>query len=63
MYRTPFIVVANKIDRLLVGKVHEGASFRETFSNQAKSVQQDLDNKIYEIVGELHKEGFQSEKI
>ena len=51
MYRTPFIVVANKIDRLFGWEVHEGASFRETFSNQAKSVQQDLDNKIYEIVG------------
>lgn len=36
---------------------------QETFSNQAKSVQQDLDNKIYEIVGELHKEGFQSERF
>ena len=63
MYKTPFIVVANKIDRLFGGEVHEGASFRETFSNQAKSVQQDLDNKIYEIVGELHKEGFQSERF
>ena len=63
MYRTPFIVVANKIDRLFGWEVHEGASFRETFSNQAKSVQQDLDNKIYEIVGELHKEGFQSERF
>ena len=63
MYKTPFIVVANKIDRLFGWEVHEGASFRETFSNQAKRVQQDLDNKIYEIVGELHKEGFQSERF
>ena len=63
MYKTPFIVAANKIDRLFGWEVHEGASFRETFSNQAKSVQQDLDNKIYEIVGELHKEGFQSERF
>lgn len=63
MYKTPFIVVANKIDRLFGWEVHECASFRETFSNQAKSVQQDLDNKIYEIVGELHKEGFQSERF
>lgn len=63
MYKTPFIVVANKIDRLFGWEVHEGASFRETFSNQAKSVQQDLDNKIYEIVGELYKEGFQSERF
>lgn len=63
MYKTPFIVVANKIDRLFGWEVHEGTSFRETFSNQAKSVQQDLDNKIYEIVGELHKEGFQSERF
>ena len=62
MYKTPFIVVANKIDRLFGWEVHEGF-FWETFSNQAKSVRQDLDNKIYEIVGELHKEGFQSERF
>ncbi|MBQ2651997.1 MAG: translation initiation factor IF-2 [Methanobrevibacter sp.] len=63
MYKTPFIVVANKIDMIFGWETHEGASFKESFSQQAPSVQQELDTKVYEIVGELYKEGFQSERF
>ena len=63
MYKTPFIVVANKIDMIFGWETHEGASFKESFNQQAPSVQQELDYKVYEIVGELHKEGFQSERF
>ena len=55
LYKTPFIVVANKIDRIFGWEVHEGASFKETYEQQAQSVKQELDTKIYEIVGTLHK--------
>lgn len=63
LYKTPFIVVANKIDMIFGWDSHEGASFKETFEQQAQSVKQELDTKIYEIVGVLHKEGFQSERF
>ena len=63
MYKTPFIVVANKIDMIFGWESHEGASFKESFEQQAQSVKQELDTKIYEIVGTLHKEGFQSERF
>jgi translation initiation factor 5B len=63
MYKTPFIVVANKVDMIFVWESHEGASFKESFSQQAPSVQQEVDLKVYEIVGTLHKEGFQSERF
>ena len=63
MYKTPFIVVANKIDMLFGWETHEGKSFKESFNQQAASVQQNLDTKVYEIVGTLHKEGFQSERF
>lgn len=63
MYKTPFIIVANKVDRLFGWETHECASFKETFNQQAQSVKQELDVKIYEIVGTLHKEGFQSERF
>ena len=63
MYKTPFIVVANKIDMLFGWETHEGVSFKESFNQQAQSVQQELDAKIYEIVGTLYKEGFQSERF
>lgn len=63
LYKTPFIVVANKIDNIFGWETHEDTSFKESFSKQAKSVQQDLDNKIYEIVGTLYKEGFEAERF
>ncbi|WP_407375002.1 translation initiation factor IF-2 [Methanobrevibacter sp.] len=63
MYRTPFIVVANKIDMIFGWETHEGASFKESFNQQAQSVQREVDTKVYEIVGALHKEGFQSERF
>ena len=63
MYKTPFIVVANKIDMIFGWETHEGASFKESFNQQAQSVKQNLDTKVYEIVGTLHKEGFQSERF
>ena len=63
MYKTPFIVVANKIDMIFGWETHEGASFKQSFEQQAQSVKQELDTKIYEIVGTLHKEGFQSERF
>ena len=63
MYKTPFIVVANKIDMIFGWESHENASFKESFNQQAQSVKQELENKVYEIVGTLYKEGFQSERF
>lgn len=63
MYKTPFIVVANKIDRVYGWEINKNTSFKETFSKQAQSVKQELDSKIYELVGTLYKEGFQSERF
>ena len=63
MYKTPFIVAANKIDRIFGWESHPNKSFSESFQQQADSVKQELDVKVYELVGELHKEGFQSERF
>lgn len=63
LYKTPFIIVANKIDKLFGWNSYTNESFSETFSKQAKSVQQEVDTCIYDIVGTLHREGFQSERF
>ena len=63
MYKTPFIVAANKVDRIFGWESHPNKSFSESFQQQANSVKQELDVKIYELVGELHKQGFQSERF
>ena len=63
MYKTPFVVAANKIDKIFGWESHPGNSFTQSFQEQAPSVQQDLNQKLYELVGELHKLGFQSERF
>ncbi|RJS73050.1 MAG: translation initiation factor IF-2 [Candidatus Syntrophoarchaeum sp. WYZ-LMO15] len=61
-FRTPFVVAANKIDRIHGWKKHPGEPFVKSYTKQESYVQDILDEKIYEIVGELHKEGFSSER-
>jgi len=63
MYKTPFIIAANKIDRIFGWETHKNTPFSESFANQAKNTQLNLDKQIYELVGVLHKEGFQSERF
>ncbi len=63
MYKTPFIVAANKMDKIYGWQTHERAPFLETFPKQAQSVQEKLDISIYELVGILHEEGFESERF
>ena len=63
MYKTPFIVAANKMDRIYGWQTQERAPFLETFPKQARSVQEKLDTGVYELVGILHDEGFESERF
>jgi len=49
-YKTPFIIVANKID-LISGYKKIDSLFLSSFKNQKIEVQQVIENKIYEIVG------------
>ena len=63
MYKTPFIVAANKVDRIYGWEVHEGESFTQSFPKQHQSVQDAVDMKIYELLGVLYEEGFQAERF
>jgi translation initiation factor 5B len=62
-YRTPFVVAANKID-LLNGWISKpDACFNAAFSAQRDFVREELDKKVYEIVGKLAELGFDSERF
>lgn len=63
MYKTPFIVAANKIDKIYGWEPHSNVSFKETYSKQAISAQEKLDHNLYELLGILHEEGFDSERF
>lgn len=61
--KTPFVVAANKIDKIPGWNSQEGECFSKVIQHQHKNVAFDLDQKIYEIVGTLHEEGFESERF
>ncbi len=60
--KCPFIVVANKVDTLQ-GWVVEKGSISENLKTQREDVLEQLDIKIYELVGQLHEQGFASERF
>ncbi|MDY6965727.1 MAG: translation initiation factor IF-2 [Halobacteriota archaeon] len=61
-FKTPFIVAANKIDRLHGWYPEQDAPFMQTFKNQSERVQQMLDEKTYRIIEKLSDEGFSSDR-
>ncbi|MHA1794096.1 MAG: translation initiation factor IF-2, partial [Promethearchaeota archaeon] len=57
--KVPFIIAANKLDRLPGWKTKKGENFfRKAFANQDKYTQQELDNKIYSLMADFTSEGF-----
>ncbi len=60
--KVPFIIAANKIDRISAWKSVNGASFSETYRKQIPKAAEDLDNRIYEIMGELAELGYESDR-
>ncbi len=62
-YKTPFVVVANKVDLIKGWQVQAGSSVTDSFEHQHENVLAELDKKTYELVGQLHKHGFVSERF
>jgi translation initiation factor 5B len=61
--KTPFLVAANKIDRIPGWKSYSGTSFLETYSKQDRYVKDDLDNRIYRILGEFSRLEFKTDRF
>lgn len=62
-YKTPFMLVANKIDLIHGWQSMPKANFLDAFAKQPPKVQQALDEKVYELVGKLHELGFEAERF
>ncbi|NOZ82495.1 MAG: translation initiation factor IF-2 [Euryarchaeota archaeon] len=62
-HRTPFIVAANKIDRIHGWVSFENFPFSHALLKQNEEVKQKLENLLYMLVGDLHKLGFNSERF
>lgn len=61
-YKTPFVIAANKMDRISGWRPIENAPFAKSLKAQTERVVGDLDTKIYELVGELYKYGFDADR-
>jgi translation initiation factor 5B len=61
--RTPFIVAVNKIDRIPGWKPQPSAPFLKTYSSQDPYVREDLDNKLYLIMGAFSRLGYKTDRF
>ncbi len=61
--KTPFIIAANKIDRVDGWKSTPDASFMASYTKQGPFVKEDLDGRLYNMMGTLSREGFHSERF
>lgn len=61
--RTPFMVAANKIDRIPGWRPKLGSSFLESIKSQGPFVQQSLDENLYRIIGKFSELGFRADRF
>ena len=61
--RVPFLVAANKIDRIPGWKPHENEPFLFTIKRQKPQVVKMLDDRIYKLMGELATLGFTADRF
>ncbi len=61
--RTPFLVAANKIDRIPGWRPIPDAPFMESYAKQDPYVRQDLDERIYSIIGTFSRLGYRAERF
>ena len=61
--KTPFIVAANKIDRIPGWKPHDGETFSASYRSQGPYVQQALDENLYRIMGTFSRLGLKTDKF
>ncbi|MEM1567120.1 MAG: translation initiation factor IF-2 [Thermofilaceae archaeon] len=60
--RVPFIVAANKIDRIPGWEPHPGAPFVQSFALQDPDVQMKLEELLASVIVDLNKEGFMADR-
>ena len=61
-FKTPFVVAANKMDRIGGWHTTTNAPFAKSLKVQSERVTEVLDTRLYELVGELYKYGFDADR-
>ncbi|MBW2994949.1 translation initiation factor IF-2 [Candidatus Woesearchaeota archaeon] len=61
--KTPFIIAANKIDKIPGWQANPEKNLIQNITSQPDNVQRELDTKLYELLGELAKHGLNAERF
>ncbi|MFW9787156.1 MAG: translation initiation factor IF-2 [Candidatus Thorarchaeota archaeon] len=61
--KTPFLIAANKLDKVPGWKEKPGMTLFQAIKAQSQSTQNEIDRRLYEIVGALSANGIQSERF
>lgn len=61
--KTPFVVAANKIDKISGWRDNKKGSLLEIINDQSERVVQDMETKLYTIAGGLSNYGFDSDRF
>ena len=61
--KTPFLVAANKIDRIPGWNSYPDTPFLKAYPLQDSYVRQDVDNRLYDIMGEFSRLGFSVDRF
>jgi len=61
--KTPFIVAVNQIDRVPGWKSTFGAPFLQSYANQSIFVRQEVDNRLYQVMGDFSRLSFKTDRF
>jgi translation initiation factor 5B len=61
--KTPFLVAVNKIDRIPGWKPQQSTPFLKSYSMQDSFVREDMDNRLYQVMGEFSRQGFKTDRF
>ncbi len=61
--KTPFIVAVNQIDRVPGWKSTRGAPFLQSYAKQPDFVRQEVDNRLYNVMGDFSRLGFKTDRF
>jgi translation initiation factor 5B len=61
--KTPFLVAYNKVDRVEGWRPIENSPFTDSINKQENFVKKYVEERIYELIGELTKEGFSADRF
>ncbi|BDC35863.1 translation initiation factor IF-2 [Candidatus Methanoliparum sp. LAM-1] len=62
-YKTPFVVAANKIDKIEGWRPYKNAKFLDSYDKQSESSRKLLDDRLYMFIGQLYDYQFSADRF